>query len=186
VSIKTLLTAEDFLALAEVPGKRYELVRGDLVEMPAATALHGDIAGLIYDLLKAFVRLHALGRVYGDGVGYIVARDPDVVRVPDVSFVARERIPPAGSPDAFWPFAPDLAVEVVSAGDRPGKVQAKVQEYLAGGSRLVWVAWPATRTVVAHAADGSVRIYGPDDELDGDVVVPGFRVPVADLYEIGE
>ncbi|HUG61042.1 MAG TPA: Uma2 family endonuclease [Methylomirabilota bacterium] len=184
MSVTTLMTAEDLLAMPEVPGKRFELVRGELIEMPGVTALHGDIAGEIYDLLKAFARLHRLGRVYTDGVGYIVARDPDIVRVPDVSFVASERVPVEGSPDTFWPFAPDLAVEVVSTGDPRQKVYAKVQDYLPGGSHMVWVVWPSTRTVTAHAADGSVRRYGPDDELDGGDELPGFRVRVADLFEI--
>lgn len=186
MSATTLMTAEDLLALPDVPGKRLELVRGELVEMPGATALHGDIVWVITSLLKAFVRLHKLGRVYGDAVSYIVARDPDIVRIPDVSFIARERVPAEGVPDTYWPFAPDLAVEVVSAGDRRQKIYAKVQDYLASGTRMVWVAWPSTRTVIAHGADGAVRRYGPDDELDGGDVLPGFRVRVADLFVIDE
>jgi Uma2 family endonuclease len=184
MSVKTLLTAEDFLQMPEVPGKRFELVRGELVEMPGATALHGDVADLFREAIKSFVRRRKLGRVYGDGVGYIVARDRDVVRVPDASFVAQHRIPETGVPDTFWPFAPDLAVEVVSTGDRVEKVLEKVREYLAAGSRLVWVAWPRTRRVTAHGADGSTVELGPGDELDGGDVLPGFRVRVGDLFEV--
>jgi Uma2 family endonuclease len=184
MSVKTLLTAEDFLQMPDVPGKRFELVRGELVEMSAATAKHGDIAALIYEVVRAFVRLHGLGRVYFDGVGYIVARDLDIVRVPDVSFVARSRIPETGVPDTHWPFAPDLAVEVVSTHDRAVDVYEKVREYLDAGTQLVWVAWPRTRSVTAHAADGSIRELGPDGDLDGGDVLPGFRVRVGDLFEI--
>jgi Uma2 family endonuclease len=178
MSVKTLLTAEEFLESPEVPGVRYELVRGELVEMPGTTARHGDVAAVFYELVKAFVRLHRLGRVYFDGVGYIVARDRDTVRVPDVSFVARHRIPEAGVPDTL--------VEVVSSGDREEKVLEKVGEYLAAGTRLVWVAWPKTQSISVHAADGTVVELGPDDELEGGDVLPGFRVRVADLFDIGD
>jgi Uma2 family endonuclease len=186
VSVKTLMTAEDFLQMPDEPGKPYELVRGELVEMPGATALHGDVSDLIREVLKGFVRQHRLGRVFGDGAGYIVARDRDVVRVPDVSFVAQYRIPETGVPDTFWPFAPDLTVEIVSAGDREVKVHENVREYLDAGSRLVWVARPKTRSVTAHAADGPLVEFGPDDELDGGDVLPGFCVRAAALFAIGD
>jgi len=184
MSVKTLLTAEDFLQMPDVPGKRFELVRGELVEIPGTTARHGEIAAVFYEVVRAFVRLHALGRVYFDGIGYIIARDRDIVRVPDVSFVAQRRIPETGAPDTHWPFAPDLAVEVVSTYDRAVDVYEKVREYLDAGTQLVWVAWPRTRSVTAHAADGSIVELGPDDELDGGDVLPGFRVRVSDLFEI--
>jgi Uma2 family endonuclease len=184
MSVRTLLTAEDFLALPDVPGKRFELVRGKLIEVSGATALHGEIVELIHEVLKVFVRLHHLGRVYGDSVAYIVAREPDIVRVPDVSFVARDRVPATGIPDTFWPFAPDLAVEVVSANDRVVEVRKNVREYLDGGTRAVWVAWPATRSIEVRTSARPPQDLGSDDELDGGDVLPGFRVRVADLFDI--
>ena len=99
MAIKQLLTAEQLWALPEEPGKRYELVKGELVEVPGAGAVHGLIVGVIYQLLAAFVPGRGLGYVFGDGVGYVIARRPDVVRIPDVSFVARERVPAGGVPE---------------------------------------------------------------------------------------
>ncbi len=184
MSVKQLLTAEELWAMPEAPGKRYELVRGELVEVPPAGALHGLIAGLIYRLLAAFDE-QGLGYAFPDGVGYIIRRDPDVVRIPDASFVSRGRIPAGGVPKGFWPFAPDLAVEIVSPGDTATELRAKVREYLDAGTRLVWVAWPDERAVTVYGPAGEVRELGPDDALDGADVLPGFRVRVAELFRVG-
>jgi Uma2 family endonuclease len=184
VSVTTILTAEDLWAMPEVSGKRYELVRGELVEVPGAGGVHTFVARLLFRLLDGFVVPRGLGEVIQDGLGYIVLRDPDVVRVPDLSFVSAERVPKDGLPIAYWPVAPDLAVEVVSPNDRAEDVHKKVLEYLEGGSRLVWVLWSDTRSVTAHAADGSIVELGPDDELEGGDVLPGFRVIVGDLFDV--
>ena len=186
MSVKTLMTAEDLWAMPEVPGKRFELVRGELVEVPGAGGVHGMIVGLIYRLLWAVAHERRLGHVAPDGVSYVVSHDPDVVRVPDVSFVRRERIPADGIPVGYWPFAPDLAIEVVSPNDRAETLRIKVREYLDGGARVVWIAWPDTRSVDVHPVDGPVVELGPDDELDGGDVVPGFRVRVGDLFAVEE
>ncbi len=185
MGVKQLLTAEQLWAMPEAPGKRYELVEGELVEVPGAGALHGLIAGLIYSLLRTFVVERGAGYAFGDGVGYIIRRDPDVVRIPDASFVSRGRIPAGGVPRGFWPFAPDLAVEIVSPGDTATELRAKVREYLDAGARLVWVVWPDERAVTVYGPAGEVRELGPGDELDGGDVLPGFRVPVAELFQVG-
>jgi Uma2 family endonuclease len=179
------LTAEEYLKLPDDPGTRHELVRGELVEVGFATAVPGWIVGLIFELLTEFVRRENLGVVFGDGVGYIVTRNPDSVRGPDVSFVSAKRVAEVGIPNGNWPFAPDLAVEVFSPGDRRKRLQAKIRDYLGGGSRLVWVVWPTTRSLTAYSVDGLVRTFGPNDELEGGDVLPGFRVRVADLFPPG-
>ena len=185
MSVKQLLTAEQLWALPEAPGKRHELVKGELVEVPGAGALHGLIAGLIYRLLAAFVDERGSGYAFGDGVGYILGRHPDLVRIPDASYVAREHVPEGDIPEGFWSIAPDLAVEVVSPHDRAEDVHGKVGEYLAAGTRLVWVLWPRSRAVTVHAAGGETRELGAADELDGGDVLPGFRVGVASLFAVG-
>lgn len=153
-----------------------------MVEVPGAGMLHGLIAALVYDLLRAFVRERDLGLVLPDGVGYLLDRRPDLLRIPDVSFVSWQRIPEEGASEGFWPFAPDLAVEVVSPNDRAEDVRDKVREYLAAGARLVWVLWPKHRSVTLYAAGGATRDLRPDAELDGGDALPGFRVPVAALF----
>lgn len=137
---------------------------------------------LILRLLDPFVLAHGLGEVFADGVGYILARGPDLVRIPDVSFIARERLPAGVVPEGFIPGAPDLAVEIVSPGDRAEEIYGKVREYLGAGTRLVWVVWPRYRAVTAYTPDGQVRELGQDDELDGGDVLPGFQARVAELF----
>lgn len=183
MSVKTRMSAEQLWEMPEVPGKQFELVRGELVEMPGAGAVHTVIARLVFRLLDGFVVANGIGEVFQDGLSYILQRDPDIVRTPDVSFVAGERVP-ADWPAGFLPLAPDLAVEVVSPYDRAEDVHAKTRDYLEGGTRLVWVLWPSTSTVSVRGADGMARELGPDDELDGGDVLPGFRVRVGDLFAI--
>lgn len=193
MSVKQLLTAEDLWAMPEVPGKRFELVDGELVEVPAAGVLHNLIAALLYELIRNFVRERKLGLVFTDGLGYIIGRRPDRTRIPDASFVSRSRIPAGDLPRGFWELAPDLAAEIVSPNDTARELHAKaclraqrkVLAYLEAGARLVWVVWPDERAVTAYAAGGGYREYGPDDELDGGEVLPGFQVRVAALFDVG-
>ena len=178
-----LLTANDLWEMPEVPGKRFELVDGELIEMPGAGMLHNLIAALIYELIRDFAREHDLGLAFTDGLGYVIRRDPDQVRIPDASFVASDRLPAEGIPESFSPVAPDLAVEVVSPNDNASDLHEKVQEYLGAGVQTVWVVWPRLRSVTVHHADGTSRDLGQEDEIDGGDVLPGFGVPVASFFE---
>lgn len=179
----SLLTAEDMWEMPEVPGKQFELVRGELVEVPRATGKHGLLVRTICLLLHPFVVARDLGEVFMDGVSYIIGRDPDTVRVPDVSFISKARIPEGGIPDTYMPMVPDLTVEIVSSGDRAVKVYDKVHQYLDGGARLVWVLWPTHRSITVYSSAGAVRELGEGDELDGGDVLPGFRVRVAEIFK---
>jgi len=181
---KQALTAEQLWQMPEVPGMRFELVDGELVEMPGAGVLHSIIAALVYRLIFAYAEERNLGIAFPDGLGYILHRRPDIVRIPDVSFVSNAHIPDGELPKGFWESAPDLAVEVVSPNDMAEDVHDKVHEYLEMGTRLVWVLWPKSRTVSVHTADEVSREFGLKDELDGGEVLPGFRVRVADLFDV--
>jgi Uma2 family endonuclease len=176
-----LLTAEDLLTLPD-DDKRYELVRGELVCMAATGGRHGIIASRLDYRLRAFVEAHDLGEVCAAETGFRLAQNPDTVRAPDVSFIARERLPAAGAPEGYWPFAPDLAVEVVSPSDRSDDVLAKVQEYLRAGTRLVWVFHPRTRTVMVYRINGEVQLLRAQDELSGEDLLPGFHCQVDELF----
>lgn len=181
MSVKTRMTAEELWELPETPGKRFELVKGELVEVPGAGLEHAELVRLLLRLLDPFVSGRGLGDVYGDGLAYTIARSPDVVRVPDVSFIARGRIPKdAGR--GFVPFAPDLAVEIVSPSDRAEDVYGKVRGYLEAGVRMVWVVWPAYRAITVHTVSGEVRELSSEDTLDGGDVLPGFQIPVSELF----
>ena len=178
---RPLMTAEQ---LFELPDEGYcsELVEGEIIRMTPAGGTHGIVAMRVGALLSEFVEAHRLGVCFAAETGFILQRDPDTVRAPDVAFVAAGRVPKTGIPTFYWPFAPDLAVEVLSPWDRPAEVRRKVDEYLAAGTRLVWIVDPAAHTVHVHQSPGSVHVLRHDDELDGGDVLPGFRCAVKRLF----
>jgi Uma2 family endonuclease len=167
-----LLTADELLQL-HIPDKRVELVRGMLVVREPAGGRHGRIALNLALQLGNYVNAHRLGSVYAAETGFTLTRAPDTVRAPDVAFVRRERVPtpePTGFPD----LAPDLVVEVLSPGDRPGEVLAKVGDWLSAGTRLVWVVDSDRRAARVYRRDGTEAIVAGDQVLDGEDVLPGF------------
>jgi len=178
---RILLRAEDLLNMPD-DGFRYELVKGELIQMSPTGAQHGTIAGRLITFLGHFVLTNRLGEVLAAETGFKLESDSDTVRAPDVSFISKDRLPPEQAPEGYWPFAPDLAVEVISPGDTSQDVQAKVSEYLGAGTRLVWVVYPKTRNVVEYRPGGEARVLSEEDSLDGRDVVPGFRCRVGDLF----
>jgi Uma2 family endonuclease len=176
-----LVTADKLLAHQD-DGLRHELVAGLVLSEPPASFRHGDIAAEIFRRLIEFVRENDLGRVVSTETGFLLARDPDTVRAPDVAFVSRQTMELAGSFRGFFPGAPELAVEVLSPSEQPADVHAKVGDYLAAGSRLVWVIDPSRRQVRVHRSLLWPSILDETDVLEGDEVLPGFRVQVAELF----
>lgn len=132
---------------------------------------------------ELFVRQHNLGRVTAAETGFVLARDPDTVRAPDAAFVTSERVTQQQRREGFFEGAPELAVEVVSPGDTAEEVQQKVQEYLQTGMRLVWIVYPRTRTIQAYHSLQNVHVFTVTEALDGGDVLPGFTVPVKDVFE---
>lgn len=185
MSVKPLITAEELWTMPEPSGGRRELVDGEIVEMSPATLLHGVIVTTASRLIDDFVRQHDLGIVAAGDVGFVLRRDPDLVRAPDVAFVAWDRVPESGLPDrGFWEGPPTLAVEVVSPDDRAAEIHAKVRDYLEAGTGQVWVLWPEQRSVTVHEPDGSARDLGPDARLESTGVLPGFATPVETLFAV--
>jgi Uma2 family endonuclease len=175
------MTAEEFWRLPESV-KRRSLVRGEVVETMPPGGLHGVIALRLGACLEAWTR-SGPGGVAGVESGFLLARNPDIVRAPDVFYVGPDRAPDAGVPEAFWEAAPDLTVEVVSPGEGADDVREKVRDYLAAGTRLVWVVYPRTREVVVHTPDGLSRAYGEGDTLEAFDALQGFTCAVADLFD---
>ncbi|MBI4512722.1 MAG: Uma2 family endonuclease [Gemmatimonadetes bacterium] len=175
----TLMRAEDLLRWRE-PGKTAELIRGVLVVREPSGGLHGSLASRLEYRLRNFVEQHGLGEVFAQDTGFKIARDPDTVRAPDVAFVGRERL--AEIPEGYPELAPDLVVEILSPGDRPGEVLEKVGDWLNAGTRLVWVLDARRRQARVHRADGSVSIVEADGVLDGEDVVPGFSLRLNELF----
>jgi len=178
---KILFTADDLLRLPN-EGKRYELVKGELIEMAPTGGRHGRVAIRIGWRLGAYVEQQDLGEVFAAETGFLLERNPDKVRAPDGAFVAKGRLPPGDLPVGFLDIVPDLVVEVVSPSDTASYVQAKVEDWIRAGVRLVWVFYPDTRSVASYGSLDEVRILTESDRLQGDPVLPGFSCLVKDLF----
>ena len=176
-----LMTAEELLEMPD-DGFRYELVRGELVKMPPAGHMSSFREMLIGSHLTVYVRENRLGRAYGASGGFRLESDPDTVLAPDAAFVRQERVEAVGDGDGFFPGAPDLAVEVISPSDRYTEVDEKVAEWLAAGTRMVVVVNPRNRTVRVHRPTTDSVLLTEEDTLDGGDVVPGWEMPVADIF----
>lgn len=183
-----LMTAEQLLTY-DARGMRAELVRGRLMVHEPAGYRHGAIAARVLARISAFLEVdqaaraapHPLGDVLAAETGFTLQRSPDTVRAPDVAFVAWHRRPTSTA--GYAPLAPDLAVEVLSPGDRPGDVLAKVADWLIAGSSLVWVIDADRRLARVYRADGGESIITHDSAIDGEATLPGFTLPLATLFD---
>lgn len=176
------VTAQELLERT-ADGFRYELVEGRLRKMAPAGNVHGYVAMKLGSRLEWFARESRLGRVYAAETGFRLSSDPDTVRAPDVAFVSRARIEAAGEVTGYWPGAPDLAVEVLSPSDTHAEVTEKSLAWLEAGCRLVLAVDPSQRTVTVYRSREDIRILTRGDSVDGADVVPGFALPVSDLFD---
>lgn len=178
-----LLTLEEYLRLPD-DGSRTELVRGRVVREPPPATLHGRLQSRIAYLIETYEQARGGRGAVAVGSGFLLAVDPPTVRGPDVSYVAAERIPEAGSEEPYWQMGPDLAVEIVSPSNLWTEMQRKVGDYLAAGTRLVWVVDPPTRTVTVYRPGAQASRLEAGAELDGGEVLPGFRVALGELFTL--
>lgn len=189
VTIPAALLTADELLLYAVPDKRIELVRGRLVVRDLPGMRHGESAARVIMAIGSYLisdrdargAAQTRGRVLTCDSGFVLERNPDTVRGPDISYLSRERW--AGPLSArYGEGAPDLAVEIRSPSDRPGAVLAKIGDYLEAGAQLVWVVDPGRQNVSVYRSDGSQSVLSVDDSLDGGDVLPGFAYSIAELF----
>ncbi|MDT7884856.1 MAG: Uma2 family endonuclease [Thermoflexus sp.] len=183
MGVKVRLTAADLWRMGEGDVRR-ELVDGEVIEMSPVGGVHGELTLEIGRRLAEHVRRHSLGRVMVGDVGFVLRLpwDPERVRAPDVAFVAAERLPEGKLPAGFIEGAPDLAVEVLSPNDNAVDLQQKVRDYLEAGARRVWVVAPEARTVTVYRPDGTARFLREHEVLEGEEVLPGLAIPLAELF----
>ena len=181
MTTRTLVTADELLRMPD-DGKRYELIEGELIEMAPAGGRHGNIGVRIAGFLFQYAYKTNLGELFGADTGFFLQHDPDTVRAPDAAFIAIERIPPDGIPTGFVDTIPDLVVEVVSPNDRAGQVQAKIEQWIEHGVKLVWLVHPERRSITVYRSLSEVHVLHEGDTLTGDPVLPGFTCLVAEIF----
>lgn len=177
-----LLTAEEFAELPE-DERVSELVRGRVVDMPPPGMGHGAIQLDLGARLLDHVKARGLGRVIV-GSGVILERAPDTVRAPDISLFLRREGEVRRLSAGYSEDMPDLAVEIASPSDSRPAVRRKAESYIAAGIALVWLIDPRARTVLVYDADGDTRLLREGEVLDGGDVLPGFAIPVADVFAV--
>ena len=173
------VTVDEFARIPDDDFK-YELVAGVVHRMSPVGGRHGMVALRLGSALVEWAERNRTGVVMTEA-GFVLARDPDTVLAPDISFMRQDRVPADGVPLSFWHAAPDLAVEVLSPDDRAREVSDKVRDYLTHGVALVWVVNPETRTITVHSA-AAHRTLTCDDALDGGEVLAGFEMPVSRVF----
>jgi Uma2 family endonuclease len=131
--------------------------------------------------LLNFVESNGLGEVFDSSAGYVLSRNPDTVREPDVSFLSKQRLEQQDL-DAFLEGAPDLAVEVLSPGNTAAEMRGKMSEYFAAGCRVVWIVDPLRRSVTVYRSDGNPVLLTEDDTLTEPELLPGFALAVRDVF----
>ncbi|HYW11259.1 MAG TPA: Uma2 family endonuclease [Longimicrobium sp.] len=164
---------------------RRELVRGVIHDRPLAGWRQSDVTMNAMRLLGGFIRAEKLGVFVGPRTGFWVERDPDSVLAPTFAFVRAGRYPrPVKYEDDFYfPGPPDLAGESVSDLDPPGEVQARVDRWLQAGARMILLIHIDHQTVSVYRPGAPPTVLTGNDALDGADVVPGWTVPVCDLFD---
>ena len=175
-----LVTADELLHMPE-RGVRYELIRGELREMTPPGQEHAEIADDLHWHLSSHVRPNRLGRVFGE-LGFRIGSNPDTVRVPDLAFVRGERLAPGHGNKGYLDGAPDLAVEVRSPNDTFAAVDRKAREWIAAGCRMVIVVNPPRRTVHVYLPNADPEVLTTARVLDGGEVVPGWKLPIREIF----
>jgi len=173
-------TEEDVVRIHEREDLLYELVDGVLVRKTMGyyeSYLMIAVSALLYN----FVTPRNLGLVAGaDGM---IRLNPDLVRIPDVSFISADRLPDRRVPrEPICPIVPDLAIEILSKGNTAKEMDEKLVDYFAAGVRLVWYIDPETRTARAFTSVDDVQLIREGQALDGGAVLPGFVLPLRDLF----
>lgn len=166
-----------FVTLPENAERLFEYIGGEVVEVVSSQRASA-IAYNIGFFIKLHLRTHDIaGLVTGADGGYMIAGER---YIPDVAFVSRARqAEPSDQP--YSPVPPDLAVEVLSPSNTPHEMRLKVVNYLAAGS-VVWVVDPDRQAVEVYTPGRAGKTVHLDETLEGDEVLPGFALPVKDIF----
>jgi Uma2 family endonuclease len=178
----TKLTFQEYEQLPEQEGVRYELDEGTLVMAPSPTWWHNDIRDYIANRLRGFVKTHGLGRVTVETEFQL---SPDTARTPDIAFVTSEKLKSLDRRHSPIFGAPDLAVEVISPGNRAEDTVKKIHQYLGAGCHCVWIVYPGLRRAEMHSQAG-VQNLRESDVLKEETLLPRFSLALSEIFEADE
>lgn len=182
MSVRSITTAGELAGLPD-DDFRYELDEGELIRMPPPGEEHGWVVNRLYGRLFNHAANGGFGTTYVE-TGFLLARDPDVVRAPDIAFLGRERLPaPVDAASGYILGAPDLAIEIQSPSQAPADVDKKVRQYLAAGARAVWVVSPRRRQAAVHRRSENPVTLSERDYLEAPDLLPGLRILLAEILK---
>jgi len=174
-------TAEQLARLPD-DGNRYELIDGVLSMMSPAGGRHGRIAAKINKLLAIHVDDNNLGVTFAAETGFLISTNPDTVRAPDAAFVCKKKMDQLDDDSGFLPFAPELAVEVISPNDKFAAVENKAFSWLDAGTQLVLIIEPESEAVHAYRSRSNIIVLTSGEIIDANDVVAGWTVQVKELF----
>ena len=175
-------TIKDYLALPDNDNKHYELLDGRLIEVAPANEEHCRVGNTLNAYFTYYVLSHKLGHTYGPDAGFQIGAD---VLGPDMAFVKAGRLEASQRGLAIIPLAPDLVLEVVSPSETRADVINKVRKYQQAGVELIWVLRPKKKTVAVYGKDDvEPKVLGIEDDLEAGEVIAGFKLKIADLFEM--
>ncbi len=183
MATKSLLSIADYVALDEPAGLRHELSEGELIVSPSANYIHNQIRDEFNSRLRVFVKEKKLGGVVSE-MDFQLGED--TVRRPDIAFISRARLEGIDLERVPLPFAPDLAIEIVSPSDRAADLLLKVAQYLAAGTKAVWLFYPNRRLAYRYLPgklEPEVRSADAGDRFEDSELLPGFHLTLAEIFE---
>jgi Uma2 family endonuclease len=177
--IRKVWTDEEIMRLPD-NGYSYEVVDGELVMSPKNNLQHGDLCAEILMRMRAHAKKHKMGRVFDSNTGYwMINRN---LRAPDVSFISIGRLPGRAIKE-FMRGAPDLVVEVLSPTNTRSEMDKRLRDFFVSGTKLVWIIDPDERFAEVCRSLTDRKIVGPGGTLEGEELLPGFELPLTELFE---
>lgn len=173
---KTMMTVEQFAQMHTAETEDFELVEGELIPLSSGTPRHNIICDLMGHLLWSYFRSNPVGKAVAENDCQVA---PETVRRPDLSIFLGKRMQQIDLDTIPSPFAPDIAVEVLSPSESAVDVRRKVREYLLAGTQEVWLLDHTNGEVLVHTSAGIRVLQGP--EFLESPLLPGFKAGVADL-----
>ncbi len=165
----------------------HEVVDGELIMSPKNDFFHGDVCSELLIAIGNFVKEHRLGAVLDSSTGFWMQNRN--CRAPEISFVSRARLKAVGfkrSTHSFFPGEPDLAVEILSPNNTRLEIDARLKDFFESGTRLAWIIDLESQRVEVCYSLTRRRLVGVGGFLEGEDLLPGFRYPIASLFQPGD